>query len=164
MDTTIPCDICTSNIEFSNYIQHCEECYIQQSMNNNLQRNIDHGGLPVIVGNNVITSRIIDIEVIHQILNRSLNRSVNMSLFDNNDDVGFVGSVNEPVHVPVNNFEECYTNIDYNISIICNICLEDSVDLKFIKTNCNHTFCIDCLRKWLSMKHKCPVCQHDFNL
>ena len=43
----------------------------------------------------------------------------------------------------------------------CNICYqEESLFLK----NCKHSYCIDCLSKWIIIKNSCPVCRQEINI
>ena len=44
------------------------------------------------------------------------------------------------------------------MNIQCPICL---IDKDLCITNCNHGFCIDCLKTWLSIKHNCPNCRNN---
>lgn len=40
----------------------------------------------------------------------------------------------------------------------CSICLEEIINKS--TTNCNHSFCFDCLNEWLSKnKNTCPICR-----
>lgn len=68
------------------------------------------------------------------------------------------------VDVPTHHIEASYVDLDNTESGLCSICLEESNTIKpFIKTLCNHIFCKDCIHKWLGIRHKCPICLHDFN-
>ena len=44
----------------------------------------------------------------------------------------------------------------------CPICLENCT--KPTTIDCNHTFCYDCIRKWIGIKRKCPVCDEEINV
>lgn len=44
----------------------------------------------------------------------------------------------------------------------CPICLETCT--KPITINCDHTFCYDCIRKWIGIKRNCPVCHEEINV
>ena len=43
----------------------------------------------------------------------------------------------------------------------CPICLETTKDTK--TTSCRHTFCVQCLDKWLMTNHTCPLCRTELN-
>ena len=44
----------------------------------------------------------------------------------------------------------------------CPICFEDCDPTILIKTNCNHSFCENCLNDWLKQsKYSCPLCRED---
>ena len=43
-------------------------------------------------------------------------------------------------------------------SLTCSICLDE--DTEALKTNkCQHTFCIGCFKKWMSLSTTCPLCR-----
>lgn len=39
----------------------------------------------------------------------------------------------------------------------CPICLQDSKSM--IKTDCDHVFCKECIKKWLDNNNSCPCCR-----
>lgn len=41
----------------------------------------------------------------------------------------------------------------------CHICLCDSIRNKAITTCCRNTFCFECICKWISQAHTCPLCK-----
>ena len=44
--------------------------------------------------------------------------------------------------------------------LICSICLESIDDENVCTTNCNHTFCKQCLDTWFDQKRlSCPMCR-----
>ena len=50
-------------------------------------------------------------------------------------------------------------NNDINDSeekIECSICLENK---ELVATNCNHSFCENCLIEWLQKNENCPLCR-----
>lgn len=150
MDNTIPCEICNQNIDFNNYIQHCETCYIQSSISNHIVSN------QIIMGNRRIISRAsvpLDIELTHLV--------VNLNEYEINEQMESLNG--GPVNTPASNIEKCFETVENDRSFTCTICLDDATDKAYVKTVCNHFFCRDCIKTWLSIKHKCPICQHDFN-
>lgn len=44
-----------------------------------------------------------------------------------------------------------------NPKMECPICFTKKTDC--VTTNCGHTFCGDCLRKWEDMHNTCPLCR-----
>lgn len=44
----------------------------------------------------------------------------------------------------------------------CHICLDTCV--KATTIDCDHTFCYECIKRWLSIKRNCPVCDKDINV
>ena len=152
MDITIPCEFCNQNIEFANYIQHCENCYIHNSLSVHIANQVPHTRSH----NDIILSRIsfpLDIDFIQRIFN--------MNLFELNEQLESTNG--ESINTPVSNIEACYNIIDDDQSRACTICFDDSSEKTFVKTLCNHIFCRDCISKWLTMRNKCPVCLYDFN-
>lgn len=41
----------------------------------------------------------------------------------------------------------------------CPICLQDNKGM--IKTDCDHVFCKECIKKWLDNNNSCPCCRKD---
>ena len=41
----------------------------------------------------------------------------------------------------------------------CSICLNGLVNNDLCKTDCEHSFCYECLHKWLEIKQDCPFCR-----
>lgn len=163
MNNLISCEICSTFIPFSQYIEHCEECYIRTSITN---RNMNHSNqngntlvnimTEILNQNNraTITMIPIDIEQLQPQNNNAF--AMNTLIEDSNG-----GSVDVPVH----NLEECYEGMYGNDLSICSICLDESTpnEKVFVRTTCNHTFCKECIDRWFAMRHKCPVCSNDFN-
>ena len=56
--------------------------------------------------------------------------------------------------------QDTYINIIENIT--CNICYNNYFNNEIVNTNCNHTFCEDCLLTWFERKKICPEC--DFSV
>ena len=42
---------------------------------------------------------------------------------------------------------------------ICTICLDNLKENNYVKTNCNHTFCLSCLLLHLKVNNTCPCCR-----
>ena len=146
MDLTISCEICNDEISFENYIEHCETCYIQTSFINRRLNRDSYAHHITISMSRVDTP--FDIE-------HTLNQ------FEMNEQLESMngGSVN----VSANDIESCFETIEYDTSLKCTLCLDDSRDKTYVKTCCQHIFCRSCITRWLNMRHKCPICQHDFN-
>lgn len=146
--TSIQCEICNEDVEFNYYIQHCEDCYIRQSMSMRQPHRVIQPNSTLIesyVGSMIVP---LDIEVTHQ--------SVHSTLNDNE-----VSGSTE--HIGTKDINACYNVIGHDESTLCTICLDDNSDNVYVKTSCNHIFCKDCIHKWLSIRHKCPMCKFDFN-
>lgn len=46
---------------------------------------------------------------------------------------------------------------------MCSICLDKFEDKKLgILENCNHIFCLDCIKEWYKYNTNCPLCRMDF--
>jgi hypothetical protein len=43
----------------------------------------------------------------------------------------------------------------------CPICLITNVEV--VTNVCNHAFCLQCITRWMSTHHTCPICVSDFN-
>jgi hypothetical protein len=41
----------------------------------------------------------------------------------------------------------------------CPICFEDKNDKEFLKTKCDHEYCIDCIKTWIDIHNTCPTCR-----
>ena len=44
---------------------------------------------------------------------------------------------------------------------LCSVCLQNTCNFK---TNCNHTFCMDCIKRWMEKKQTCPYCRNVISL
>ena len=55
--------------------------------------------------------------------------------------------------------------VNNNIEHIdCSICLEKIVNDDKHITSCNHTFHEECITKWMSLNHNCPLCRKNLDL
>ena len=51
-----------------------------------------------------------------------------------------------------------------NLENQCYVCLENKVMDTLCITDCNHSFCKDCLDKWFNVgKTSCPICRTDIS-
>lgn len=168
MDNSIQCEICNRPVTFEQYIEHCEECYIQTSiMNRNINRVNDYIQNTLQVATTIEPNRgvsrvsIIPIDIERLLRNQDMVHGTTNQYEMNTSIEEMNGGV---VDVPAHNIESSYTQLDNTESGLCSICLEESDTTKpFVKTVCNHIFCKECIHKWLSIRHKCPICLHDFN-
>lgn len=56
------------------------------------------------------------------------------------------------------NLQDLLSKINENYNHICPICFNECKSpVKSI--SCNHIFCFDCLRTWLGINSKCPMCR-----
>ena len=56
------------------------------------------------------------------------------------------------------NLQDLLSIINKNDKDICPICFNECKSP--VKSNaCNHIFCFECLRAWLEIKNKCPLCR-----
>lgn len=90
----------------------------------------------------------------------------NSSDLDNNDYINFI--IDSIFTEFINSYYERYilSTEDFNqLNRIdkdydCNICMEEKKN--GILLNCNHIFCEDCLREWLTKNKKtCPTCRKE---
>lgn len=51
--------------------------------------------------------------------------------------------------------------LKYPENVLCPICLETCMEGGHLRTDCGHTFHVDCLSTWLQMKGECPTCRAD---
>ena len=159
----IPCEICNILVDFNRYIDHSEECYIRNSIAtrnaNNFNNNLNTSTTTILNNNhNENQSHIlIDIELTHQF--RDLHILEND--FINNSRIEELNGGD--VCVPVQHIAEAYDIIDDFQTNMCIICLDHNKDVIHVRTKCNHHFCKVCIDTWFNMKHKCPICQYDFN-
>jgi len=49
----------------------------------------------------------------------------------------------------------------YPVCPVCPVCYDDIEKKNYIVTNCNHTFCNNCLFKSLKKKSCCPICREE---
>ena len=66
-------------------------------------------------------------------------------------------------------------NIDFNSELLKAICDESDEETDepmclityqkltehHIKLSCNHSFCVECIDKWLTINKKCPLCNKE---
>jgi hypothetical protein len=174
MNNLIPCEICNTFIPFNQYIEHCEECYIRTSIAN---RNMNENSiLPIqnpLTNPNMHTLA----NMMMTMMNQNQRATITMVPIDierlqrqPNDNSFVMNTMIEElnggiVNVPTQNIERCYENMEGNDLVTCSICLDESTpnEKEFVRTTCNHTFCKECISRWLNMRHRCPVCNNDFN-
>lgn len=58
--------------------------------------------------------------------------------------------------------------METDTNFVCTICLEKEsytrkYDYNYVKINCGHVFCIDCLKEWISssVNISCPICRSE---
>ena len=69
-----------------------------------------------------------------------------------------------PVYIGVKNVKDHIIKVDENEinDKNCSICLDDFINYnKVSKLVCNHFFCTNCIKKWLKINKKCPLCKHE---
>lgn len=69
-----------------------------------------------------------------------------------------------PVYVGVKNIKDHIIKVDEKeiVDKNCSICLDDFINYnKVSKLVCNHFFCTTCIKKWLKINKKCPMCKHE---
>lgn len=88
-------------------------------------------------------------------------------------DTIFRNVINIPMIMMINTFENTVNNTilsehqfsklsEHKILHQCPICFEDK--LENILLNCNHIFCKDCIKKWLTTNSDtCPICRIQVN-
>ena len=60
--------------------------------------------------------------------------------------------------------EESNINIEEHLDD-CSICLENIINEETKQiTSCNHTFHEECMAKWMSLNHSCPLCRKNLDL
>lgn len=177
MNNLIPCEICNTFIPFNQYIEHCEECYIRTSIAN---RNMNENSiLPTTLTSNPLSNHNTHTlaNMMMSMMNQNQRATITMVPIDierlqrqPNDNSFVMNTMIEElnggiVNVPAENIERCYESMDGNDLVTCSICLDESTpnEKEFVRTTCNHTFCKECINRWLNMRHRCPVCNNDFN-
>ena len=45
----------------------------------------------------------------------------------------------------------------------CQICFDDSYDIRGLIDSCSHRFCYPCISKWSGIENKCPLCRNRFH-
>lgn len=125
-----------------NDIKYYSKFYTKKDINNLINHNI----------NNIINTYDINDCIIIIINNGDIYDAIN-----NNDKIKFHQELVRP-YVK----KWFYNKINDKIIIdenICSICLED-IQPVFLKiTNCNHSFHIKCISKWLN--NTCPICRNN---
>lgn len=177
MNNLIPCEICNTFIPFNQYIEHCEECYIRTSIAN---RNMNENSiLPTTLTSNPLLNHNTHTlaNMMMTMMNQNQRATITMVPIDierlqrqPNDNSFVMNTMIEElnggiVNVPAENIERCYESMEGNDLVTCSICLDESTpnEKEFVRTTCNHTFCKECINRWLNMRHRCPVCNNDFN-
>lgn len=177
MNHLIPCEICNTSIPFNQYIEHCEECYIRTSVAN---RNMNRDSIiPTYNSQNSLSNDSMNtlVNMMMTMMNQNERATITMVPIDierlqrqPNDNSFVMNTMIEElnggiVNVPVQNVETCYERMEGNDLVTCSICLDESTpnEKEFVRTTCNHTFCKECINRWLNMRHRCPVCNNDFN-
>ena len=84
---------------------------------------------------------------------RVYNRNVSLDTFSNEEIQNFDAN-------DINNIEIVTSIVSDSEKINCPICQTECVT-QVRKTLCNHSFCDECISRWLSKSKKCPSCMRD---
>jgi hypothetical protein len=143
---TIPCELCGANVIFDAYIVHLEMCQSRSTILNLLN--------PILAdfvgrNENMESLRLEDITDEYQL----------------NSIIGeIIGNVNQGVK----DYEGVLSVVEGELvgeskCIICMESFEDLVNVRVMRTSCNHMFCELCIKRWLMQNSSCPLCKHEFN-
>lgn len=174
--TLIPCEICHRDIPFEQYISHAEDCYVQfqsfmgerTSVSVTTPANatrMAHLMFPRFMNSTQSFGITVDVDMIQHLMNTLMNGN---DLDEYEENTNIEDRNGGSVDVGAKNIASCYDVFihDHDESFVCTICLDESNkdgNVEYAKTTCGHRFCKNCIDIWLRIKHKCPVCQHDFN-
>lgn len=178
----IPCEVCNQLIQASQYYDHVSTDHDDYINNDDINNDDIEERLEDIHNDDDIRrlsyyinrSNQVPISTISQFITNGLNRrhvnsptppSVLLSMLnisDFLDDKVEIGLTDDEIS-QVSDIVEKHTNDNEEM---CSICLEkfdviiaDKKDLRKLK--CTHTFCDECILKWLKKHKKCPLCQTD---
>lgn len=168
---TIPCELCSQEVAFNDYISHIDVCQHRRSILNILNPMLNsflsqrQMGTIINFGSNIdfnFTSNVQIVNIEDMMDSYELNNMISE----------MIGNVNHGV----NNLEDAITDVtvesmlssnDMDLDIKCSICLDElcdrSNDKQIVKTTCNHYFHRSCITTWLREHRNCPLCQNDFN-
>ncbi len=150
----VPMEIDTESSDGDVLEENNEEYnFFPENVENNIPVN-NQNALPVPPFNNDILGLLENIlnEIPNPVLN---NQNQNQNPEQNLDEDNYEELINLEDHVVgisnINNISELlFEEID------CPICCETKMVKRI--TNCNHSFCDQCLQEWLQSSKKCPVC------
>lgn len=125
----------------------------EQMDNNSNSENID---IPVISVSSIPINAIdISRRIINEIMSEILNEGENIG-----EDLMELSSRIGVVEKGINNIENVTSIVSDTEKINCPICQTECVS-QVRKTLCNHSFCDECISRWLSKSKKCPSCMRD---
>ena len=132
---------------------------------NNRSENIWYQNLNVNEISRIISENFLITENIQNNIN---NQEINLNEIENNSTI----IENNLTDIESNNYE-IYNNsniksisFEINENKFCFICNDeykkiDDNKIEYVKLNCNHRFCIECIGKWCKEKNTCPLCRLD---
>lgn len=118
-------------------------------------RNNDNVDVPESVSSIGFNVRDISRRIVTEIMSEILNYDENSGedLMDLSSRIGVVEK-------GINNIEIVTSIVSDSEKINCPICQTECVT-QVRKTLCNHSFCDECISRWLSKSKKCPSCMRD---
>ena len=127
---------------------------VNEQMDNNL--NNENIATPVIsLSRTPINAINISRRIITEIMSEILNEGENIG-----EDLMELSSRIGVVEKGINNIENVTSIVSDTEKINCPICQTECVS-QVRKTLCNHSFCDECISRWLSKSKKCPSCMRD---
>ena len=167
----IPCEFCGDLISPYLYNQHayrCRDNYISENIDDNYFDN-----------DNVLEGYITSNRQLHRTNIRDFIQTHSSptnghvyitNLYRNRTSSNVENIHNDVIHInDINNISVVVCSKSDVLNGVCPICqcelnelFEDRIKIRQMK--CFHTFCHNCITKWLEKHDTCPICLHKFNI
>jgi hypothetical protein len=155
-ENLIPCEICSTLINFDDYNDHMNNCNNPLSTLFGNILNLSPDIIFISNPNNLVNQNENNYQL--DFINNFLN-NININDNDNYEELNNISENIGNVEIGIKDISKISEKINENIT--CPICTIDYDSC--IVTKCNHKFCEDCINKWLETNIKCPYCFVELN-
>lgn len=156
---TFLCNYCNSEININEKEDHlyCHNLY-ENEINNNRNINNNISNESMLGEEDIINTRNIQSNYQRQVIPTDFNYNItnyNYNSFDYNNNKNIIENLKVNKIKDISKFKEEK----------CIICLENfQINDSYILLQCIHFFHDDCIKKWILIKNRCPICNYEIDI